>query len=392
MNQNILSFHSSVIKNINEHLVLNLIKEHEIISSSDLVKITGMRPSTIFNILKELSSKSLVQFLGKGNSTDKGGKKPYIWTLNHQAAYVIGLDVEVGEMTVVVMNFGGDPICKKKIKLEVARNIDELSRSIISVVRNTIIENKIDESKVLGLGIAFAGVVDHYNGVVVMSSVLPQMNFPLLDHLKDELPFPVLIENNANAAAIGAKWNGQAKNKKNYITVLVEIDKNVSGLGIGIVINGQLYRGASFCAGELYPHLPTLRETLATVRSRFEEGEILKNFISSPEEIDMELLVDAVHKGDNIASLVCMMIGGIVGQTIAPAIALLNPDTLIITGIISELEEQVISSVRAAIETRVLSISSAALEIITDKNHQYSVALGAASVVLEDYFRLPIVK
>lgn len=392
MNDKILSFHSSVIKNINEQLVLNLIMEHGIISSSDLVKFTGMRPSTIFNILKELSSKSLIQFLGKGSSTDKGGKKPFIWTLNHQAAFVIGLDVEIGEMTAVVMNFGGDLVSKKKVKLEVARTLEDLARNIICVVKDLIQENNVEASKILGLGIAFAGVVDHYNGMVVMSSVLPQMNFPLLEHLKTELPFPVLIENNANAAAVGAKWNGQAKSKKNYITVLLEIDKNVSGLGIGIVINGELYRGSSFCAGELYPHLPNLRETLATVRSRFNEGIILQNYESSPEEIDMDLLVYAVKQGDKIASLVCTIIGGIVGSTIAPAIALLNPETLILTGIITELEELITTAVRSSIETRVLSITSATLEIITDKHHQYSVAMGAASLVLEDYFKLPTMK
>ena len=65
----LLSFHARVVKDINEQLVLKLIQEHQIISSSDLVKITGMRPSTIFNILKELSAKSFVSFYGKGEST-----------------------------------------------------------------------------------------------------------------------------------------------------------------------------------------------------------------------------------------------------------------------------------------------------------------------------------
>jgi predicted NBD/HSP70 family sugar kinase len=385
----LLSFRARVVKDINEQLVLKLIQENEIISSSDLVKTTGMRPSTIFNILKELSSKSLVFFYGKGNSTEKGGKKPYLWKLNKEAAYVIGLDIEVGEMTPVILDFSGGIIAKKIIKLETGSTLDELSGTIIKVVNEIIDENNIEREKILGLGVAFAGVVDNINGIVIMSSVLPEMNFPLLERLSS-LPFPTLIENNANAAAIGLKWNGYSKTKRNFLTILVEIDKSVSGLGIGIIMEGELYRGASFCAGELYPHLPTLKEILSTIRTKFIEGKILQNYVSSLESIDIEILLDAAKQGDEIARLAFSKIGDIVGQTIAPAVALLNPDTLIITGVVSELEDVIVESIRKAIELRVLAITSNKLNIIADKYHHYSVAVGAASLILEDYFRLPV--
>ncbi len=387
----LLSFHARVVKDINEQLVLKVIQEHEIISSSDLVKITGMRPSTIFNILKELSSKSLVSFYGKGDSTDKGGKKPFMWTLNKEAAYVIGLDIEVGEMTSVILDFSGAILAKKIFKLETGRTVDEFADTIKKVVEEIISENKIDTEKILGLGIAFAGVVDYRKGIVVMSSVLPEMNFPLMEKLND-LPFPVIIENNANAAAVGLKWNGNDKAKRNYITVLAEIDQNVSGLGIGIVIRGELYRGSSYCAGELYPYLPTLKEILSSVRSRFAESEIFKEYISSFESIDMKILLDAAKQGDEIAKLVFSIIGDIVGQNIAPAVALLNPDTLIITGVISEQEEIIVKAIRQVLEMKVLSITCNALNITVDKYHQYAVAVGAASLILENYFRLPTVR
>ena len=385
----LLSFHARVVKDINEQLVLKLIQEHQVISSSDLVKITGMRPSTIFNILKVLSSKSFVSFYGKGESTNKGGKKPYIWTLNKEAAYVIGLDIEVGEMTSVILDFSGGIVAKKIIKLETGRTVDELASTIIKVVNEIIAENKIKKEKILGLGVAFAGIVDYKKGIVTMSSVLPEMNFPLLEKLSS-LPFPVLIENNANAAAVGLKWNGDGKVKKNYLIILVEIDKNVSGLGIGIVINGELYHGSSYCAGELYPHLPALKEILSTIRSRFTESEILSKYSSSLDSIDIELLLDAAKQGDPIAKLVFSMIGSIVGQTIATAVAILNPDTLIITGVVSELKDVVIDAIRKEIEMRVISVTSNTLNIIADKYHHYSVAVGAASLVLDDFFSLPI--
>jgi N-acetylglucosamine repressor len=383
----IRSFHSGVVKGMNEQLVLKLIHEHESISSTELVKMTGMRPSTIFNIIRELSAKSFVKFYGKGDSTVKGGKKPFVWSLNKDAAYIIGIDIEVGEMTSVVLDFGGGIISKKTSKLETGKTVEELASMIIKVVDEIITENNIAREKILGLGVAFAGIVDYRNGVVVMSSVVPGMNLPLLEHL-NVLPFPVIIENNANAAAIGLKWNGKDKSKQNYLAILVEIDRDVSGLGIGIVIDGKLYHGASYCAGELYPHLPNLREILSSVRSRFVESEILKNYISSVGEIDIHFLIDAAKQGDKIATLVFSIIGNIVGQVIAPAVALLNPDTLIIVGNVTELENVVVDSVRNEIELNVLSITSNSLNITVDRYHHYSVAVGAASLVLEDFFRI----
>ncbi|MGK9368841.1 ROK family transcriptional regulator [Melioribacter sp. Ez-97] len=387
----LISFHARVVKDINEQLVLNLIQENEVIASSELAKITGMRPSTIFNILKELSAKSFVLFYGKGDSTSKGGKKPYMWTLNKDAAYVIGLDIEVGEMSLVVLNFKGELIYKRNIKIDTVNSVDELANSIITAINLAIEENKLEHSKILGAGIAFAGIVDCQRGVVVMSSILPDLNFNLLEKLK-VFPFKIFLENNANAVAVGYKWKNNVKARRNYLTVLIEIDKNVSGLGIGIVINGTLYRGSSYCAGELYPHLPTLKEIVASYRSRFPEGKAMKNYMNSLDSIDIELVLQAAKEGDEIAKLIFSKIGSIVGQTIAPAVSLLNPDTLILTGVVSELEEIIVDSVRKEIEMRVISITSNALDIVVDRYHQFSVAVGAASLVLENFFKLPVVK
>lgn len=384
----LLSFRSSVVKDVNEQLVLRLIQEHGIISSSELVKITSMRPSTIFNILKALSEKSFVLFHSKGQSTKKGGKRPFNWTLNKEAAYVVGLDIEVDEMTLVVLDFSGSIVARKIIKLETGRTADELTGNIIKMVNEIIAENEIEQKKVLGLGVAFAGIVDVENGIVALSSVLPDMNLALLEKLAS-LPFPVLIENNANAAAIGLKWKSDNKFGKNYLSILLEIDKNVHGLGIGIIINGELYRGASFCAGELYPHLPNLKEILSTFRSRFHESEILGKHVTSFELMDIEFLLNAAKNGDKIAQLIFSRIGHLVGKTVAPAVALLNPDTLIITGIVSELEDVIIEAIRNEIEMGVISLTNNALNIIADKNYQYAVAVGAASLILENFFRVP---
>lgn len=380
----------AAVKGYHEKLTLNVIREKSVISSSELIKITNLNKSTIFSILKELSGRSLIVSTGKGAATEKGGVRPTLWKLNADAFYSIGIDVEIGEMTAVIVDLTGEIINKNIYKVEVSSNLDELVESIMFVIKCIISDSGIAEEKILGCGIAFTGIVDYLRGIVVMSGVLFNLNLQLLDKLKHRFSFPILLENNANAAAIGEKWIGQGKNKNNFLVLLIEFDKNVAGLGIGIILEGNIYRGASFSAGELYPHMPNLRQLIDIVRPRFPEGSMLKDYISSPEGLDVNSLIEMARQGDEIALLIFSMFGRKVGEIIAPAIALLNPDTLIISGTIAELGDIIIDPIENAIQMNVLAVTSNALKIVAGESQHFSVAVGAASLVLSNFFKLPM--
>ncbi|MGE5350690.1 MAG: ROK family protein [Acidobacteriota bacterium] len=385
-----LTLDPAAVKGYHEKLTLNVIRENSVISSSELKRITNLNKSTIFSILKELALRELIVSIGKGEATEKGGVRPALWKLNSGAFYAIGIDVEIGEMTAVILDLSGEAVKKNIYKVNVSNNLEELVESIIFVINSIISDSRVPEEKILGCCIAFTGIVDYLRGIVVMSGVLFNLNLQLLERLKHRFSFPLLVENNANAAAIGEKWTGQGKNKNNFLVLLVEFDLNVAGLGIGIILEGNVYRGASFSAGELYPHMPNLRQLIDMVRPRFSEGKILKDYISSPENLDVNTLIEMAREGDDIALLIFSMFGRKVGEIIAPSIALLNPDTLIITGTIAELGEIIIDPIENAIQMNVLAVTSNALKIVPGRNRQFSVAVGAASLVLSNFFKLPM--
>lgn len=381
-----------LVKSINDRLVLNLIRVNKILSSSDLVRITGMRPSTIFNILKDMAAQSLVVNLGKGESTEKGGKKPYLWSLNNKAAYTLGVDVEVGELTAVVLDFGADIVAKKIYKIDKFEALDELVHHITVIVDDILSESMIDRSKVVGLGVAVAGIVDNSTDLVVMTDVFQEMNVPMLEALRKHYSFPVTVENNANASAVGDKWVGVARESKNSMTVLMEFDRNVHGIGVGIIINEELYRGSSYCAGELNLPMPDLVEMLTTVRGKIRNGPLIRQYDSSPASIDTRIMIDAAKKGDPVALSLFRRLGYLVGRRIAGIIAALNPDMLIISGDLAELEGLIIAPVKEAIETETLSTTSDILKVVTSSHGHYSVAVGAASIILEAHFKVPDVR
>ncbi|NOX89627.1 MAG: ROK family transcriptional regulator [Calditrichaeota bacterium] len=381
-----------LIKDINARLVLNLIREHKVISGADLAKITGMRPSTISNILRELKSKNLIVNLGKGESTDKGGKRPYLWGLNDEASYVLGVDVELGEITAVVLKLNGESVFKHVYKTEQTSDIQVIVDQIVNVVHDSVKKARIDMEHILGLGVAVAGVVNSVRGVVIETDISPKMNIPLKAYLGKHFNFPMVIENNANAAAIGAKWVGSAKDVQNFIIVLVELHCDVGGMGIGLVLDGELYHGANYCSGELNVHLPTLTAILNTLRNRLHEGDILKNYIDRLDELDIYKVIDAAKKGDKVAQMCFSIVGHHIGQNIAPAVGLINPEKLVIAGDISELEELVIEPINKEIEMITLNLVHENLEVTTSIHGRYSVAMGAASLILNEFFKVVLIK
>jgi N-acetylglucosamine repressor len=380
-----------LIKNINDRLVLNLIREHGKISGAELANITGMRPSTISSILKNLQDKSLILNLGKGDSTERGGKRPYLWKLNDKAAYVVGLDVEIGEISAVILDMAGGIVAKKLFKQKLFTGHRDLIKQIVQIFEDILNHIRLDPTKVLGMGIAVAGVVRSDVGTIVSTDVLTQLNVPVLSHLEKKFTIPIIIDNNANTAALCEKWVGSAKGFKNFMTILIEVNKNVGGMGIGLVINEELYHGADFCSGELNIQLPTLDNKLSTLRNRFAEAKVLKQYTGNLEKVDISVMIHAAKKGDKIAQLYFSTLGHFIGKTISQVVAAMNPELVILAGDIAELNNIITDPVQRYIEMEVLNIKPEPLKIVTSMHGRYSVAMGAAALILNEFFKIPAI-
>jgi len=379
-----------LIKTINHGLVMNLIRKHEVISGAQLAQITGMRPSTISNLLKDLLAKSLIRSQGKGDSTERGGKKPNLWSLNTQVAYAIGIDVEVNEITATVMDIAGKCVHQQIAPVEGGIRQDNLIPTLTEAIDDIISQTRID-NKILGMGVSLAGVVQAEEGVILMSRILPNLDIPIKANLAETYSFPILVENNANTAAIGEKWVGNAIDCRNFMIVLIEVDRFVGGLGIGLMLDDKLYHGATYAAGELNIAIPNLTETLRSLRSRFQHGSVLHQYAENIDVVDIDLLIQAAQDGDEVARTYFSMLGHLIGKTIAPSVGLINPEKVILAGHVAEMGDLLVRPVHEAIQMETLSISNEHLEVVTSKHGHYAVATGAAAMILNEFFKVPII-
>ncbi|MBI9072592.1 MAG: ROK family protein [Melioribacteraceae bacterium] len=379
------------IKSLNGQQVLNLIRKQEVISSSELVQKTKLRPSTIFNILKNLSERNLITNLGKGDSTEKGGKKPFMWELNKDAAYTIGLDIEINQLRIVVVDLVGNVLFDKVVKFASLKNVEDLYKVIQTNVESTIIEQNL-KNKILGLGIALPAIVKANTGHIIRTDIVSNKDIPLAQKLSEIFEFPIYIENNANATAIGAKWLGAAKGCRNFLVVLAEFDKGIGGFGLGIVIDENIYYGHSYCAGELNIPLMNLEQMMIYIRNDLDKSEYLREYDSRPDDITLDVLISAAQFGDELAIKLFKKLGNQIGEIVNHSISLLNPEALIIAGTISDLKEIIIEPIKEIISLKSLPFIHEPLKISTSLQGPRAVALGAASLILNDFFKIPVIK
>jgi predicted NBD/HSP70 family sugar kinase len=383
------SYDFRLIRNINDRIVLNLILENESISGADLARVSGMQPSTISNILKGLKRRNLINNLGKGESTFKGGKRPFLWEINSSAAYALGLDVEIGQTAISLLGLNGEVKNKKIYKANGITNPRELSQHLLRSVNDLIKESGVELEKILGAGIAIAGIVNRGTGEVMMTDIIPQMNFSITSALQKKYQFPVIAENNANASAIGSKVVGTARGEKNFMTVLIKVDAHVSGIGIGLVLNGELYHGTNYCSGEITPEYPPMYNMISRLRDQFNKGKILKKYLNKIEDLNIRMLIDAANQGDALAVHYFMLLGRLIGSSISKHIAMINPARVIITGDVAEVGDIILDPIKELVSYDLVSVNKQSLSIVASKSGRYSVAVGAASIILDEFLKVP---
>ncbi|MEK7728524.1 MAG: ROK family transcriptional regulator [candidate division KSB1 bacterium] len=375
--------------NVQGRQVLNLIREHDSISGADLATRTGMRPAAIARIVKELAAKALISNSSAGESSAHRGKKPELWSVIKPARYAVGIAVEIGEIAAVVLDLGGNLVGRNIYKRAVVSNFSEAVGHIREAIENILMESGIARERIAGLGLAVSGVVDPRRGLICLTEVFSQRNIPLLEHLQPHYAFPLVVENNANAAALGAKWLGKNNGSANYLTVLVKIDRNVGGMGVGLVLNHELYRGAAHCAGELNIRLPMLGDLLRSLRPQFDKGVVLRDYKDAIEVLDIAMLIDAARQNDKIALAFFDALGHIIGKSIAKSVALINPEKIVLVGDIAEVGKHILEPLRAAITPEILNLAAEALELEASPYGRDAVAMGAAALVWNDFFKLP---
>jgi N-acetylglucosamine repressor len=326
-----------LIRAINRSHVLNAIKTHGPIGRADIARQTGLSPATVTSISAKLISQNLVLEKSAGDSS--GGRPPILLVINPKGGYVVGIKLTETHAVCALTDLEALVIAKSSMPLsghDPAQVVDDLAQMVLTFIRG----QKIAKKQLLGVGVGLAGIVDAEEGILRQSPIYGWDNVPLRAMLHSKLRIPVYIENDVNTLTLTERWFGHGQGVDHFLTVTVG-----RGIGLGIVANGQFYRGQTGGAGEFGHTTINPEGPLCACGKRgcleayvgdpgliraAQESFALGKLTSSVQNLDE--LLSLAQTGDIAAIQIFDQAGRILGIGIANLINLFNPKKIIISG------------------------------------------------------------
>lgn len=233
----------NLMKKINKSIVLELLRKASPLSRAEVAKTTGLTKATVSTLVAELMEENLLYEIGTGESS--GGRKPVLLVFRQDAGYAIGVDLGVRDIHAVLTDLKGTIVHETRSSLRGMDTPEQVLGRLKDCLRRLMNKAPASPYGVVGIGVGVPGITDD-KGTVLFAPNLGWRNVPLQSLLEAEFKVPVIIDNEANAGAVGEKEFGIGRDASNLIYISVGI-----GIGSGIILKDELYRGASGYSGEM---------------------------------------------------------------------------------------------------------------------------------------------
>lgn len=225
--------------------IVDLLRSSGVTSRAELAKAAGLTAATISKIIRPLIDEGLVSEVGYADST--GGAPAILLQLNSAARYSIGISLDTARNVHVLTDLAGTPVRRRETAGLAAHSPQEAVDGMTREVRGLLADADVSRDDVVGLGLAAEGRLSAGSSALRSRPASSEwIGFDLRAALSDAIGLPVVLNNDANCAALGEFWSGRVPATRGFATVWM-----ATGIGCGIVLDGDVYRGSSSNAGEI---------------------------------------------------------------------------------------------------------------------------------------------
>ncbi len=376
----------SLLRALNERTLLEYLRSHKPTTRAQLARATRLSKPTVSQALTGLEDAGLVRAVGQSKSS-RGGRIAILYEPNPDAGYVVGVDVGRGWVRAAIANLAGDIIARID-KPNDAQSASALVALLSRLARNVVAEAGVSWSQVVHAVIGTPGVFDEPSKRVLFSSNLPEWGrHGLVTELQAAFGLSLSVENDANLSALGERSFGWGSSASTFVYITIG-----TGVGMGIVINGALYRGARGAAGEigflpfgLDEVLEESRKISDTWLGMFEEATSAEAIVRQaqklglPASLSARQIFDAAQQGDRKALAVVEQEGYRLASAIAVITAVLDPELIVLGGGIGQRGELLLPP----LERRLRQLTPLRPRIVASKLGDDSVLLGSIATALE---------
>jgi len=376
--------------------ILDLIRRKGPITRTEISKETELNIVTVSNYINAYIQKGLV--IEGGLDVSTGGRRPVVLELNPKAGYIIGVGLDLFSIIGILADLKANVLLKIN-KARPAGAESALLEALNEVIEELIAKSDLERSSIKGIGIGIPGIVDRKGGTIRWPQQMGSIYISTLRNmLEQKFGIPVFIENDATVAAFGEREFELESDVKNLIFMY-------SGVGCGIVINGQIYRGSTGCAGELgLPNLTSEEKEKWRGLARWQadlgltemaqeeikkgkkDSKVLELAEGDASKIDSKAVIEAAREGDALAVSLVRKAGEELGVRIAYLVQVFNPEVVVIGGGIEKAGSVLLDEIKRVVREKTFEELGHQVRIVPTQLGEDSVAMGAISLVIQHIF------
>ena len=370
----------------NRDRVVGALRERGRVSQADIARLTGLSRTTVHTLVSELKDAGVVQEVEVAVPDFRGGRPAVLLMLRDSSLAVVGIDFGHSHVGVAVADIGHTVLAERKCDLDVSHDARAALDAAVRMVDEVLAEARIDRKSVIGAGIGIPGPLDRARGAAGSATILPGWTgLQIRSELQERLAVPVEIENDANLGALAELTWGAGRECSSFAYV-----KAATGIGAGIVIEGKLLRGASGTAGEIGHTTLDEAGALCYCGNR----GCLETVASGPAIIrlvgpldggipSLARIVELAVAGDVRCQRAIADAGHEIGIAVAGLCNLINPERVVVGGLLSRTGELLLHPLRESIRRHVLQAAAETLDVRPAVLVERAELLGSLALALQ---------
>ena len=393
---------------VNSRLVLDAVRRAGETSRAELARETHLQPATIGNIASSLIDQGLLVDTDiDKNASSSVGRPARMLKLNEKARLSLAIDLEPDRLRIALLNLALEVLAYSEHSLDRFSPSDKILSLIIFKCEDLISANNSWRNKIIGVGISLPGEVDVENGTSRSSTNMPYWkDVNIVEVLKNALHLPVRIGKSFHLAGLSEKWRRPEIRDRKVLCLALR-----TGVGVALLINGNLYNGASHLDGEIghtiidingkpcecgkrgcletFISSTAIRERGIKLIKQGEAIELLDAAKGSPETISPEMIYELAQQGNEPCADIVRDVVKYLGLGMANLVQILNPHEVVVCGSIDLVEDIMLEELNRVFDQVLLPQTRLDLKVLVSPYKDRAALFGAGVLVLDELFGLP---
>lgn len=380
-----------------KHMITKCLYFDKAMSCAELSELFDKSIPSIAKALNELIEKGFV--VEEGYAPSSGGRRPLMYAINADAMYILAIAMDQKNTRIQLVDLRNQPVADMMMfELKLGGN-DQALDTLVRQINKYLDESGVLKDKITGIGIGMPGFIDPAKGINY--TYLKTSGRSLAQYITDETGLPTYIDNDSSLIALAEQKFGIAKLQKEVMVI------NLSwGIGLGMIVNGELFRGRNGFAGE-FSHIPLLEDgalcecgkrgcleaeaSMLVVANKAIEG-ITQGRVTSLKVVGeaqskqmSEAIMTAANNGDQFAIELFSDSGYKIGKALAILIHIMNPEAIVLSGRGAKVGKILMAPIQQALHKYCIPRLSGGTELLISELGFDAELIGAAILVMENF-------